>query len=132
MLQRDLRRGRIEQKCAPKPPPVRPHKPLQTNGGTDEVCWGMLQRDLRRGRIEQKCAPKPPPVRPHKPLQTNGGTDELANPSAAALHLGITLAAKPRNLRCLRAFNSRFSQASSPRLPPRLRVSASKQHLRLR
>src|ERR1039457_788925 len=82
----------------------------------------MLQRDLRRGRIEQKCAPKPPPVRPHKPLQTNGGTDELANPSAAALHLGITLAAKPRYLRCLRAFNSRFSQPSSPRLPPRLRV----------
>src|ERR1017187_1299545 len=36
MLQRDLRRRRIEQKCAPKPPPIRPHKPLQTNGGTDE------------------------------------------------------------------------------------------------
>src|ERR1035441_9594678 len=71
MLQPDLRRGRIEQKCAPKPPPIRPRKPWQTNGGTDEP-------DLRRGRIEQKCAPKPPPIRPRKPLQTNGGTDELA------------------------------------------------------
>jgi hypothetical protein len=36
VLQPDLRRGRIEQKCAPKPPPIRPRKPLQTNGGTDE------------------------------------------------------------------------------------------------
>src|ERR1039458_3120819 len=38
MLQPDLRRGRIEQKCAPKPPPIRPRKPLQTNGGTDELA----------------------------------------------------------------------------------------------
>src|ERR1035438_2165244 len=33
------RRGRIEQKCAPKPAQIRPRKPLETNGGTDELAW---------------------------------------------------------------------------------------------
>src|ERR1035441_5227465 len=53
MLQRDFRRGRIEQKCAPKPPPIRPRKPLQTNGGTDELAppaCGRILSQLLTGR----------------------------------------------------------------------------------
>jgi hypothetical protein len=66
MLQRDLRRGRIEQKCAPKPPPIRPHKPLQTNGGTDELAKASEARPSERSPepISRgsacRCIRKPP------------------------------------------------------------------------
>src|SRR5580693_3452167 len=38
MLQRGRRPGRFERKCAPKQIENRPCKPLETNGGTDELA----------------------------------------------------------------------------------------------
>jgi len=35
-LQRRRRLGRFERKCAPETLEIRPCKPLETNGGTDE------------------------------------------------------------------------------------------------
>src|ERR1035438_173297 len=52
MLQRGHRRGRIEQKCAPKPPQILPRKPLQANGGTDELATPAC------GRISSHQSPE--------------------------------------------------------------------------
>ena len=42
MLQPGRRPGRFERKCAPKNRGNRPRKPLETNGGTDELAQGKL------------------------------------------------------------------------------------------
>jgi hypothetical protein len=65
-LQRRRRLGRFERKCAPETLEIRPCKPLETNGGTDE-------QERNFGRAASEAGSSPRRLKPNAPSFFNLG-----------------------------------------------------------